>query len=79
MRFDNGVISEIDLRLAESLAESARAAYAQQQRLRMQDENALALLLGAPVPAEAIEGGVERPRWRRADGRRAAPACPPTC
>ncbi|MBT2301780.1 efflux transporter outer membrane subunit [Variovorax paradoxus] len=57
MRFDSGVVSEIDLRLAETLAESARASYAEQQRLRMQDENALALLLGAPVPAEATEGG----------------------
>lgn len=57
LRFDSGVVSEIDLRLAETLAESARASYAEQQRLRMQDENALALLLGAPVPAEATEGG----------------------
>lgn len=57
MRFDSGVASEIDFRLAESLAETARASYAQQRRLRMQDENALALLLGAPVPAEATEGG----------------------
>lgn len=57
MRFDNGVSSEIDFRLAESLTETARASYAQQQRLRMQDENALALLLGAPVPADATEGG----------------------
>src|SRR5690606_28233639 len=56
MRFDSGVASEIDFRLAESLAESARASYAEQQRLRMQDENALALLLGAPVPPEATAG-----------------------
>ena len=56
MRFDNGVASEIDFQLANSLAETARAAYAQQQRLRMQDENALALLLGAPLPAEAMAG-----------------------
>ncbi len=54
LRFDNGVTSEIDFRLAESLTEAARAAYAQQQRTRAQDENALALLLGAPVPLEAI-------------------------
>ena len=58
LRFDNGVISEIDLRLAESLLEGARATYAAQQRLRLQDENALALLLGAPVPADAVKGGV---------------------
>jgi multidrug efflux system outer membrane protein len=61
LRFDNGVSSELDFQLANSLAESARATYAQQQRLRRQDENALALLLGAPVPASAligIEGGL---------------------
>jgi len=56
LRFDNGVASEIDYRFAESQAETARAAYAQQQRLRMQDENALALLLGAPVPPETTAG-----------------------
>lgn len=57
LRFDSGVVSEIDLRLADSLTEAARASYAEQRRLRMQDENALALLLGAPVPPEATEGG----------------------
>ncbi|RYF32384.1 MAG: efflux transporter outer membrane subunit, partial [Comamonadaceae bacterium] len=57
LRFDNGVSSEIDFQLANSLAETARASYAQQQRLRLQDENALALLLGAPVPPEATAGG----------------------
>jgi multidrug efflux system outer membrane protein len=56
LRFDNGVSSEIDFQLANSLAETARAAYAQQQRLRMQDENALVLLLGAPLPPEATSG-----------------------
>jgi multidrug efflux system outer membrane protein len=57
MRFDSGVASEIDFRQADSLAETARASYAEQQRLRMQDENALALLIGAPVPAGATAGG----------------------
>ncbi|MGJ7567860.1 efflux transporter outer membrane subunit [Variovorax sp. GB1R11] len=56
LRFDNGVSSELDFQAANSLLETARAAYAQQQRTRMQDENALALLLGAPVPAEATAG-----------------------
>lgn len=59
MRFDNGVSSELDFQAANSLAETARASYAQQQRTRMQDENALALLLGAPVPASATAGGVK--------------------
>ncbi|MEB0060089.1 efflux transporter outer membrane subunit [Variovorax sp. LG9.2] len=56
LRFDNGVSSEIDFQLANSLAETAKASYAQQQRLRMQDENALVLLLGAPMPPEAMTG-----------------------
>lgn len=60
LRFDNGVVSEIDYQLANSQAETARATYAQQQRLRAQDENALALLLGAPVPAAALSGGALR-------------------
>jgi multidrug efflux system outer membrane protein len=57
LRFDNGVSSEIDFQAANTAAESARATYAQQQRARLQDENALALLLGAPVPAAAIASG----------------------
>jgi multidrug efflux system outer membrane protein len=56
LRFDNGVASEIDYRFAEAQAETARATYARQRRLRMQDENTLALLLGAPVPPETTTG-----------------------
>ncbi|MGJ7537271.1 MULTISPECIES: efflux transporter outer membrane subunit [unclassified Variovorax] len=59
MRFDNGVSSELDFQAANSLLETARASYAQQQRTRAQDENALALLLGAPVPADATAGGIK--------------------
>jgi multidrug efflux system outer membrane protein len=59
LRFDNGVSSELDFQAANSLAETARASYAQQLRTRQQDENALALLLGAPVPAEATAGGAK--------------------
>ena len=59
LRFDNGVSSEIDFQAANTAAESARATYAQQQRARLQDENALALLLGAPVPANAVAGGTQ--------------------
>lgn len=56
LRYDNGVSSEIDYQLATSLAETARSTYARQTRARMQDENALALLLGAPVPPETLAG-----------------------
>jgi len=50
LRFENGVSSELDNQQAQSLVQAARATYAQQQRQRMQDENALALLLGQAVP-----------------------------
>ena len=59
LRFENGVSSEIDFQLANSLAETARASYAQLQRQRAQDENALALLVGAPVPSTSLTG-IER-------------------
>jgi multidrug efflux system outer membrane protein len=59
MRFDSGVSSELDFQAANSLLETARASYAQQQRTRAQDENALALLLGAPVPADATADGIK--------------------
>jgi len=49
LRFENGVTSEIDFRLAQSLAESSRAVLAQSQRQRALDLNTLALLIGQPV------------------------------
>ncbi len=52
MRFEGGVSSELDFRQAQSLAESARVALAQQQRQRALDQNALSLLLGEPAPPE---------------------------
>ena len=56
LRFENGVTSEIDFRLAQSLAESSRAALAQTQRQRANDLNALALLVGQPVPPDFLVG-----------------------
>jgi outer membrane protein, multidrug efflux system len=56
LKFDHGVVSEIDFRQAESLYEAARVALAQQTRQRALDENALVLLLGQPVPAELPPG-----------------------
>lgn len=52
LRFDNGVASELDLRLSESLTEAARATLAQLVRQRALDENALTLLIGQPITAE---------------------------
>ena len=52
LRFEHGVSSELDVRQAQSLAESSRAALALLTRQRAVDLNALALLLGQPVPAD---------------------------
>lgn len=54
LRFDAGFSSELDYRQAESLTEAARATFAQQQRQRALDENALALLIGQQVPSELL-------------------------
>jgi len=54
LRFDNGAASALDLRQAESLAASARATLAQQERQRAQDLNALTLLVGQAVPADLL-------------------------
>src|SRR6185369_3250838 len=50
LRFDNGAASELDFRQAQSLSETARVTLAQLIRQRALDLNALALLLGQPVP-----------------------------
>ena len=52
LRFDNGASSEVDLRQAEQLLETAKVALAQTQRQRALDENALTLLVGEPLPAD---------------------------
>jgi len=56
LKFDQGVVSEIDYRQAESLHEAARVVLAQTTRQRMLDENALVLLLGQRVPADLPAG-----------------------
>lgn len=53
LRFQHGVVSELDLRLAESLQASAQVTLAQQERQRALDENALVLLLGQSLPTSA--------------------------
>lgn len=54
LRHRYGAASELDLRLAESQAAATRAAFAQQQRLRALDVNALTLLLGTTPPARLL-------------------------
>lgn len=65
LRFENGASSEIDFRQAQSLAESARATFAQQERQRATDINALALLVGEPIAPDFRVGvtteGVQLP------------------
>jgi multidrug efflux system outer membrane protein len=48
--FEAGAVSALDLRQAETLLQSARADAARYTALVAQDENALALVAGAPVP-----------------------------
>ena len=50
-RFEVGASSALDLRLSETLVQSARVSYATLARQRAQAENALSLLTGAPLAA----------------------------
>jgi len=56
LKFDNEAASRIDLSQAQSLLEGAKAALAQITRQRAQDENALVLLVGQPLPADLPAG-----------------------
>jgi multidrug efflux system outer membrane protein len=53
LRFDQGVSSEIELRRSESLWREAEVDIAQQTRRVALDRNALALLVGEPLPPES--------------------------
>jgi multidrug efflux system outer membrane protein len=50
LKYDNGVVSKLDLQQGLSLFDSARVVLAQQQRQRAQDGNLLTLLVGQPLP-----------------------------
>ena len=50
LKFDNGVVSKVDLSQGQSLVDTARVVLAQQQRQRAQDANLLVLLVGQPLP-----------------------------
>jgi NodT family efflux transporter outer membrane factor (OMF) lipoprotein len=56
LKFDNGVVSKLDLAQGQSLADSARVTLAQQQRQRAQDANLLVLLVGQPLPDTLAPG-----------------------
>lgn len=54
LKFDNGVLNELDLRSAQSVLEAARISRAQAQRQLAQDTNALNLLLGETAAADLL-------------------------
>jgi multidrug efflux system outer membrane protein len=56
MSFDGGVATALDLHQAETTVASAQANLAQYRREVAQDENALVVLLGTPMPADLPSG-----------------------
>lgn len=57
LKYDNGIVSKLDLNQSLSLVETARVVLAQQLRQRAQDANLLTLLVGSPIP-DNLPGGV---------------------
>ncbi len=53
-RYDVGIASELDLRQAQSQVDTARGNVARYTQLAAQDENALNLLAGSPLPQELL-------------------------
>ncbi|MBN1662231.1 MAG: efflux transporter outer membrane subunit [Deltaproteobacteria bacterium] len=58
-RYDAGVASELDLRRAQSLMEAARGDVARYTQIVAQDENALNLIAGSPVPPELLPAALD--------------------
>ena len=56
LKFDHEAASKLELSQAQSLLEGAKATLAQLTRQRAQDENALVLLLGQPLPTDLPSG-----------------------
>jgi multidrug efflux system outer membrane protein len=56
LRFENGVVSKLELQQSTSLVETARATLAQFQRQRAQSANLLTLLVGQPIPEDVPAG-----------------------
>ncbi len=61
-RYELGLSSELDLRRAQTSVDAARADVSRFLRLAAQDENALDLLVGFPVPRELLPEGLESVR-----------------
>jgi len=56
LRFENGVVSKLEVQQSASLVETARATLAQLQRQRAQDANLLTLLVGESIPENLPAG-----------------------
>ncbi len=57
-RFEAGASSELDLRQAQTSVDSARVDIARFTTQVAQDENALTLVVGSPVPADLLPSGL---------------------
>ncbi|HEX8947865.1 MAG TPA: efflux transporter outer membrane subunit, partial [Dissulfurispiraceae bacterium] len=57
-RFEAGASSELDLRQAQTSVDAARVDIARYTSQVAQDENALAFVVGSPVPAELMPSGL---------------------
>ncbi len=58
-RYDVGLSSELDLRRAQTQVDTARRNVAVYTQLTAQDENALNLLVGTPLPGELLPAGLD--------------------
>ena len=58
--YQGGTATELALRQAQTSVETARASFERYTRLRAQDVNALALLLGVPVPQDMLPASLSR-------------------
>jgi len=56
LKYDNGIVSKLDLDQSLSLVETARVVLAQQLRQRAQDANTLTQLVGSPIPDTLAPG-----------------------
>lgn len=56
LSFDNGIATELDLQQSQGILEQASASFEAYTRARAQDENALELLIGQPLPDDLPAG-----------------------
>ncbi len=59
-RFDLGLTTELDVHRAKTLVDTARGECARYTQQVAQDENALQLLVGAPLPSHLLPNGLEQ-------------------